>query len=86
MDKQSKLDKYFIKSKKTLMKERNWTVLVFLTIFFGMWGFDRFYMGRVGTGIIKLFTFGGFGFFALYDWFLVFTNTMKDNNGMHAVK
>nr|WP_237076510.1 TM2 domain-containing protein [Mycoplasma phocoeninasale] len=37
------------------------TALTLLSFFFGGLGIDRFYGGRVGLGLLKLFTAGGFG-------------------------
>lgn len=67
-------------------EQRSWAPLIFLSLFFWWIGADRFYMGKPGTAILKTITFGGFGMWALYDWFLVFTNTMKDNNGLVTKK
>lgn len=39
----------------------NWVLVLLMSIFFGSLGVDRFIMGKVGTGILKLITFGGFG-------------------------
>lgn len=32
-----------------------------LSLLFGVLGVDRFYLGKVGTGLLKLLTFGGLG-------------------------
>ncbi len=42
-------------------KDRD-TVLI-LSVILGYWGVDRFYVGDMGMGLLKLFTFGGCGIF-----------------------
>ena len=34
-------------------------------------GIDRFYLGKGGTGFLKLITFGGFGIWYLIDVFMI---------------
>lgn len=53
-----------------------------LSLLIGVFGVDRFYLGKVGTGILKLVTLGGFGIWALIDLVLILTNKMKDKNGL----
>lgn len=65
---------------------RSWIVLFILSFMFFWIGADRFYMGKPGSAIAKVLTFGGFGFWTLYDWYLVLTNTMKDEYGNVAKK
>lgn len=52
-----------------------------LSLLFGVLGVDRFYLGKVGTGLLKLLTFGGLGLWWLIDLILILTNSMKDKNG-----
>ena len=47
----------------------------------GVFGVHRFYAGRIGTGIIFLFTFGIFGLGLIYDLILVLTQKLKDGEG-----
>jgi TM2 domain-containing membrane protein YozV len=51
----------------------NWTLTLIMSIVFGSLGVDRFIMGKIGTGILKLITFGGCGVWWLIDLILVAT-------------
>ena len=50
-------------------KDRD-TVLI-LSVILGWWGVDRFYIGDMGMGLVKLFTFGGCGILWLIDLFII---------------
>lgn len=47
----------------------------------GFWGVDRFYLGKVGTGILKLVTFAGLGIWWLVDLIIVLSGTQRDKKG-----
>ena len=42
-------------------------ILMWVSITMGILGFDRFYLGQIGWGILKLITFGGFGIWWIID-------------------
>lgn len=62
-----------VKSKR----ERSYIVALLLSIFVGALGVDRFYLGNVGLGILKLITGGGFGVWWLIDLILIATKNIK---------
>jgi len=55
------------------LKEVNWVLALVMSIILGDLGVDRFIMGHVGLGILKLITFGGFGIWWIIDVILIAT-------------
>ena len=56
-------------------------VALILSIFLGELGIDRFYLGYIGTGILKLITCGGFGIWWLIDLIMIATGKLKPKDG-----
>jgi hypothetical protein len=52
-----------------------------LALLLGGFGIDRFYLGKVGTGILKLVTLGGFGVWALVDLIITLAGKQRDKQG-----
>ena len=44
-------------------------------------GIHRFYLGKIGTGILMLVTFGGLCIWTIIDLVFAATGTMKDKEG-----
>lgn len=61
---------------------KSFLVTWLLSLLLGVLGVDRFYLGKVGTGILKLITLGGIGIWALIDLILVLTNKTRDKQGL----
>lgn len=49
--------------------------------FFGGFGAHRFYVGKAGTAILMIFTFGGLGIWALIDLILILVGSFRDKQG-----
>ena len=52
-----------------------------LAWFLGIFGIHRFYVGKVGTGILMIFTLGGLGIWALIDFIVILVGSFKDKEG-----
>lgn len=71
---------------KGAAKGKEWLVALLLSILLGTLGVDRFYLGYIGLGILKLITAGGFGIWWLIDVILIATNKLRDANGNELSK
>lgn len=60
---------------------KSFLVTAMLSFFLGGLGIDRFYLGKIGTGVLKLITSGGFLIWALIDLILILTGNMTDKAG-----
>ncbi|MCI2958400.1 TM2 domain-containing protein [Agromyces atrinae] len=57
-----------------------------LSILLGTLGADRFYLGKIGTGALKLVTLGGFGVWTLIDIALVLSGMTRDKAGRELAR
>lgn len=64
------------------MSDKNWVVALLLCFFGGLFGLHRFYVGKIGTGIIQLLTAGGFGLWSLIDLIMIVLGKFTDSEGM----
>ncbi|KAG1145229.1 hypothetical protein G6F37_009372 [Rhizopus arrhizus] len=66
------------------VSDRSWFVALMLSIFLGPFGIDRFYLGYIFLGILKLVTAGLGGIWWTIDIILIALNVVTDHpDGCH---
>lgn len=64
-----------------MKSDKEWLVTLLLSLFIGTLGVHRFYVGKIGTGILQLITLGGCGIWTLIDIIMIVTGNFKDKDG-----
>ena len=64
-----------------MKSDKEWLVTLLLSLFIGTLGVHRFYVGKIGTGILQLITCGGCGIWVLIDLIMIITGSFKDKDG-----
>ena len=67
------------------MSDKNRLLTALLCFLFGYLGAHRFYVGRVGSGILQLITFGGLGIWAAIDLIFIVCGEFEDGDGNKIV-
>ena len=57
-----------------------------LALFCGFFGAHRFYVGKIGTGFLQMFTGGGAGIWMLADWIMLLCRVFTDKKGRRLAK
>ena len=55
---------------------------ILLCFFLGSLGVHRFYVGKIGTGILMLLTLGGLGIWVLVDFVIIVVGSFTDRDGL----
>lgn len=71
---------------KTFPRQRHFLAVFFISFMWGTFGADRFYLGKVWTGLLKLLTFGGLGIWVIVDLILVMGGSMHDKQGREMLQ
>jgi TM2 domain-containing membrane protein YozV len=66
--------------------EKSWLAALLLCLFVGGLGIHRFYVGKVGTGIMFLLTGGWCGLGWLIDLIMIATGAFRDKYGLPLEK
>lgn len=68
--------------RRDIMSEKSKATAALLCFFLGTLGVHRFYMGKIGTGLLWLLTFGVFGIGTAVDFILILCGRARDKDGL----
>ena len=66
--------------------DRSRLVALLLCWFLGYFGAHRFYVGKMGTGLLMIVTLGGFGIWWLFDLVMIVIGQFTDVEGKLVFK
>jgi TM2 domain-containing membrane protein YozV len=76
---------HFSERRQALSEKRKLPAFL-LCLFFGFFGVHRYYVGKVGTGVLQLLTFGGLGVWWFLDLLVILLGGFTDKEGRLITK
>ena len=70
----------------TELSPRSRLVALIFCILLGWIGVHRFYVGKIGTGILMVVTIGGLGIWNLIDLILIAVGSFRDKEGRRVFR
>ncbi|MDR2339831.1 MAG: TM2 domain-containing protein [Deltaproteobacteria bacterium] len=70
----------------SLISPKSRNVVIVLAYFLGIFGVHRFYLGKIGTGLLMIITLGGLGIWSLIDFFNAIFGTYTDSHKRYVDK
>ena len=71
-----------VSASQVTVSEKGFVPALLLCFFLGSIGVHRFYVGKIGTGVLMIFTFGGLGIWTLVDFVMIAVGAFKDKQGL----
>ena len=71
---------------QTMISPKSRMVALLFCILFGFLGVHRFYLGKIGTGILMLCTLGCFGIWTMIDLILIALGSFRDKQKRRVLK
>ncbi len=65
--------------------DKGFVPTILLCFFLGALGVHRFYVGKIGTGLLQLVTLGGLGIWTMIDFIMVVCGKFTDGEG-HPIR
>ncbi|MCZ6514078.1 MAG: TM2 domain-containing protein [Nitrospinae bacterium] len=63
------------------VSDKGYVPAILICLFLGGLGIHRFWVGKIGTGILMMLTLGGIGIWSLIDLIMIITGKFTDKEG-----
>ncbi len=63
------------------VSDKGYVPAILICLFLGGLGIHRFWVGKIGTGVVMLFTLGGLAIWTLIDLVMIITGSFTDKEG-----